>query len=112
MSAISADNMKKAYVKANENNYVSKGEVVLALLEKGQHSIRYKLGESWELNLFEIQEAIDGMPTVDMQPVHCGEWLPRYDDKRGFYFVCSNCSIISGVKTPFCFECGANMQIT
>lgn len=36
MSAISADNMKKAYAKANENSYVSKGEVVLTLLEKGQ----------------------------------------------------------------------------
>lgn len=61
MSAISADDMKKAYVKANEDNYVSKGEVVLALLEKGQHSTRYKLGDTWELNLFEIQEAIDNM---------------------------------------------------
>lgn len=92
--------------------YVSKGEVVLALLKKGQRSERYKLGDSWELNFFEIQEAIDEMPTIDMKPIHYGEWLPRYDDKCGFYYICSNCSIISGVKTSFCFECGADMKST
>lgn len=50
----------------NENCYVSKGEVVLALLEKGQRSTRYKWGDSWELNLFEIQEAIDNMESEDV----------------------------------------------
>lgn len=53
----------------NENNYVSKGDVVVALLEKGQSSKRYKLGESWELNFFEIQEAIDAMPKADVSEI-------------------------------------------
>lgn len=59
-----------------EKIYITKGDAVLALLEKGQHSKRYKLGESWELNFFEIQEAIDAMPATDVQPAKHGHWIP------------------------------------
>lgn len=58
----------------DEKIYITKGDAVLALLEKGQHSKRYKLGETWELNFFEIQEAIDDMPSADVQPVKRGRW--------------------------------------
>ena len=44
------------------NKYITKKDAINALLEKGQHSNRYKLGETWELNLLEIQEAIDKLP--------------------------------------------------
>lgn len=98
MSAISADNIKKAYAKANENNYVSKGEVVLSLLEKGQHSTRYKLGESWELNLFEIQEAIDAMPNADVSGIkfyYCESEDDYYIGQRidTFYYAKYNSDI-------------------
>lgn len=58
----------------DEKIYITKGDAVLALLEKGQHSKRYKLGETWELNFYEIQEAIDEMPAADVQPVKHGRW--------------------------------------
>lgn len=38
----------------DEKIYITKGDAVLALLEKGQHSKRYKLGETWELKMFDI----------------------------------------------------------
>ena len=35
-----------------------------ALLDKGQHSRRYKLGDIWELNFDEIREVINALPAV------------------------------------------------
>lgn len=102
MSAISADNMKKAYVKANENNYVSKGEVVLALLEKGQRSTRYKLGDSWELNLFEIQEAIDNMESEDVIATK---------DIYKFYYCESEDDYYIGERTDTFYYAKYNLQL-
>lgn len=48
--------------------YISKKDAINALLNKGQKSRRYKLGETWELNLMEIQETIAAMPIADVQP--------------------------------------------
>lgn len=45
-----------------------------ALLDKGQSSRRYKLGESWELNWFEIEDALSSIPTIEAEPVNYGEW--------------------------------------
>ena len=118
MPVISADDMEKAYAKANENNYVSKGKAVLALLEKWQHSTRYKLGKSQELNLFEIQETIDAMPTADVQPVVHAYWieLPKALNPNENPCKCSNCghilSFMNGYpKSKHCDECGAKMDI-
>lgn len=44
----------------NDNDLITRREVELALLEKGQKSKRYKLGEIWELNFDEIREALSG----------------------------------------------------
>ena len=41
---------------------VARGDVLDALIEKGQKSKRYKLGESWGLNLTEIKEAVESVP--------------------------------------------------
>ena len=47
-----------------------------ALLDKGQSSRRYKLGESWELNWLEIEDALSSISTVDAEPVKHGElWV-------------------------------------
>ena len=48
--------------KYREQHFITKKQAINALLLKGQHSTRYKLGETWELNLFEIQEAINAIP--------------------------------------------------
>lgn len=42
----------------NDNDLITRREVELVLLEKGQKSKRYKLGEIWELNFDEIREAL------------------------------------------------------
>jgi len=95
----------------DEKIYITKGDAVLALLEKGQHSKRYKLGESWELNLFEIQEAIDAMPVADVQPVKHGEWKINSD---GYYPYCSVCGTaadqLTKHLTKYCPNCGARMD--
>ena len=103
-----------------EKIYITKGDAVLALLEKGQHSKRYKLGESWELNFFEIQEAIDAMPATDVQPVKHGHWIEEVREVGGFfklyqtYIHCSECGKehYSGTlpKPNFCDNCGADMR--
>ena len=43
---------------------ISRKEARIALLNKGQHSTRYKLGQTWELNLFEIEEVLNDLPSV------------------------------------------------
>ena len=55
----------------NCHDLISKRDAYLALVEKGQASRRYKLGETWELNGKEIREALDALPSA--QPDHIGE---------------------------------------
>lgn len=43
---------------------VARGDVLDALIEKGQKSKRYKWGESWELNLTEIKEAVESVSST------------------------------------------------
>ena len=58
----------------------------LALVEKGQASKRYKLGETWELNGEEIREVLDALPSAQPEIIHCKDckWYGRAD-KRRFY---------------------------
>ena len=51
------------------NDLISREEAVEALLEKGQSSRRYKLGEIWELNFDEIREALATVPSAEAIPV-------------------------------------------
>lgn len=51
---------------------ISKRAALLAMVEKGQESKRTAWGESWELNLAEIQDALKTVPAVDAIPV---EWV-------------------------------------
>ena len=46
------------------SDLVKRGDILNALIEKGQKSKRYKLGETWELNLSEIKEAIESVPSA------------------------------------------------
>lgn len=43
---------------------VDVNDIPLAMVERGQRSSRYKFGEMWELNLLEIQEALQTVSTI------------------------------------------------
>lgn len=47
-----------------DDDLVRRKDVELALLEKGQRSRRYKLGETWELDFTEIREALADVPSA------------------------------------------------
>lgn len=63
------------------NELVSIHNVMLALIEKGQHSKRYKIGDIWELNFQEIREALENVPLVAAEGVRLAEAVTR----------CKNC---------------------
>lgn len=46
------------------SDLISREVTIDALLEKGQQSRRYKLGENWELNFDEIREALATVPSA------------------------------------------------
>ena len=46
-----------------------------ALLEKGQRSKRYRLGDIWELNFDEIREAIATVPSAQPEPAIPLSWI-------------------------------------
>ena len=79
-----------------------------ALLEKGQRSRRYKLGETWELNFDEIREALATVPSAEPKK---GKWIEDC--------ACSECGWCNEVEGGFvgstrgwnfCPNCGANMR--
>lgn len=59
------------------NDYISRDDTKNALLNKGQHTTRYRLGETWELNFMEILEALNAIPAADVQPVD--RWISVKD---------------------------------
>lgn len=97
----------------NNGKYLSKKEILLAIVEKGQSSRRYKLGEFWELNFEEIREALDDVPAADVRPVVRGSW------EWEMYQMTPHCSVCGGKGKPgpaieerfsFCPWCGADMR--
>ena len=55
------------------NDLISRQATYIALVEKGQASKRYKLGETWELNGEEIREVLDALPSA--QPEQLVEYV-------------------------------------
>ena len=96
---------------------------IIALLEKGQKSRRYKLGEFWELNFDEIREALATVPSAEPER-KTGKWERRNtyhgDDTSGFVdpdWRCSECGGQANVNvwsmydlTDFCPHCGVDMR--
>lgn len=90
----------------------------IAIIEEGQRSKRYKMGEFWELNREEIWKVIDCMPTIEERKT--GHWLmyeiQRVEDVNNgnYLYVCSECGHsdvhAKGVVVPFCWCCGAKME--
>ena len=72
-----------------------------ALIEKGQVSRRYRLGEIWELNGQEIREALNTVPSAQKK----GHWI---DEGTNYY--CSECHRGCWVNSDYCPWCGADMR--
>lgn len=102
--------------------YIDREAAILALLDKGQCSRRYRLGEVWELNFDEIREAIADVPAADVRENVRGKWIEKevfmangnVDMLQSAF--CPNCKRYH--TTPysyyftnyaFCPHCGAQM---
>ena len=93
--------------------YISREKAILALLEKGQHSKRYKTGKTWELNFDEIREAINEVPAADVVDRKHGKW--QIVEKHTEYRTerCSVCGFAANRTYirdiwNFCPNCGAD----
>ena len=93
------------------HDLIKRQDAINALVEKGQSSKRYKLGELWELNLSEIKEALDALPSAEPERKK-GEWS-NYKDEH----CCSicKCVVISNcwddeIRYNYCPHCGADMR--
>lgn len=88
----------------DDNDLITRREVELVLLEKGQKSKRYKLGEIWELNFSEIREALS---EYQSDIVHCKDCNKRrqsvYRADGAEYIVCWNQEL--GIQHPIGWFC-------
>lgn len=66
-----------------DNDLITRREVELVLLEKGQRSRRYSLGEVWELNFDEIREALSEYQTKIVRCEDCKHWRQLYGKESG-----------------------------
>ena len=57
-----------------DNDLITRREVELVLLEKGQRSRRYRIGEFWELNFDEIREALSEYQPKIVRCRDCKHW--------------------------------------
>ena len=92
------------------SRYIDADDLEQKLVEKGQASKRYKLGEIWELNGAELRDVIRGIPTANVRENVKGEWLHT----PTWWIYCSVCGKEppneSNVATDFCPNCGADMR--
>lgn len=72
------------------SDLISREVAIDALLEKGQQSRRYKLGENWELNFDEMREALATVPSAGneaeldelrKQLNECHEYIDKLEEK-------------------------------
>ena len=93
------------------NDWISKQVLLEAIVEKGQSSRRYKLGEIWELNFSEIREVVDSIPSTVFE----GSGVEvKVDKKHGVMQIqglCSNCGKKVGYTVDtFCPNCGMKLD--
>lgn len=72
------------------------------VLEKLRHRGIFPKSSDVEI----LRNYLDEFPTVDVQPVVRGEWIPGGD----FPVRCSNCGRGSVQPENFCMTCGADMR--
>ena len=80
----------------NNDDLITRRNVELVLLEKGQRSRRYKLGEIWELNFDEIREALSEYQPEIVRCKNC-KW---YSSEISW---CNN-SMLPREQTFFCAD--------
>lgn len=87
------------------------------IVEAGQESTRYRIGEFWELNRNEIWKVIDEQPTVEERKK--GRWLRYGEDgypnnEDTVFWQCDQCLEQYTGRTKripnFCPHCGADMR--
>lgn len=81
------------------------------IVEAGQGSTRYRIGEFWELNRDEIWKVINEQPTVEERKN--GRW--QVDPSGYGFWICSDCGFVSEASGAdllynFCPNCGADMR--
>lgn len=87
-----------------DNDLTTRREVEIALLEKGQMSRRYRLGEVWELDFNEIREALSEYQSKIVRCRDCnkrGQSVYRADGVE--YIVCWNQGL--GIQHPANWFC-------
>ena len=94
-------------------------ELKLKIVEEGQQSKRYKIGDFWELNRNEIWGVIDDLPTIERKKGKW-QWLSSTYDRTPceMRYMCSEChheTILHSNETSypwekFCPNCGADMR--
>lgn len=91
------------------SDLINRQDAIEALVNKGQASTRYKIGDFWELNGQEIREVLNAMPSVaDVVEVKHGRWIDTGSGQE-----CSICQEIQyGYDSArnFCPNCGADMR--
>ena len=86
--------------------------LAMAIVDAGQASKRYKIGDFWELRYTEIKEVMDEQPTVDAVPVRHGKWIDRNGAIVAPFwerYECSECGARSD-NSNYCPNCGARMD--
>ena len=105
------------------SDLIDRQAVFDALIEKGQNSKRYKLGENWELNLPEIIEAINVIPSAKPERKTKIEmnWATYFDNMGTavihipYSYKCGNCGCqlqrtYDGIDINYCPECGYRLE--
>ena len=94
------------------SDLIRRGDVLDALIEKGQKSKRYEWGDRWELNLYEIKEAVESVPSVEPE-WKTGKWI---EDETGYgFWTCSACGFVTeafgaDILYHYCPSCGAYLK--
>ena len=94
------------------SDLIRRGDVLDALIEKGQKSKRYEWGDRWELNLYEIKEAVESVPSAESER-KTGKWIE--DETGNGFWTCSACGFVSeafgaDILYHYCPSCGAYLK--
>lgn len=105
------------------SDLIDRQAVFDALIEKGQNSKRYKLGENWELNLPEIIEAINVIPSAEPERKTKIEmnWATYFDNMGTaiihipYSYKCGNCGCqlqraYDEIDINYCPKCGYKLE--
>lgn len=69
-----------------------------------------------DVDLREMLDEIEALPSADVQPVKHGRWSECYTDSRLYSGICSVCGgaairSVKGKPLDYCPDCGARMDL-